>query len=143
MKKRKTAIVTAGLDYILSTKVPTIPDVITEWKKEHPNTEYTNGQISSQHSYTDRRKAKSGQPDSITHFHYSHDKARRTRRGIDQQLEKAVRAVEGATTIKRNRYINLKAPNKKVNYALAEKHKALAGIKEYETTLTSLSAPET
>lgn len=45
-------------------------------------------------------------------------------------------------TIKRNKYVDLKAPNKKVNYDLASKHRQLAGIKGYETSLTSLDAQE-
>ena len=138
----KTAIMQAGLDYILSVKVPDIPDVIATWKENNPDSDYTHGQIWSQHSYTDGRKAVSGKPDSITHFHYSHDRARRTLHGIDQQVAKATRAVEGKEAIKRNRYIDLKAPNKKVNHALAEKHRALAGIKGYETTLTSMTSQE-
>ncbi|WP_425321658.1 IS1634 family transposase [Corynebacterium lizhenjunii] len=140
--ENKTAIVEAGLDYILSTKVPSLPEVITQWKQEHPGQDYTHGQIWSQPSYTDRRHATTGKPDSVTHFHYSYDRARRTVRGIDEQLAKAARAVEGKVAIKRNRYIDLKAPNKKVNYELATKHRALAGIKGYETTLTSMPAPE-
>lgn len=138
----KTAIVDAGLDYILSTKVPDLPEVIATWKKDNPDTEYTHGQMWSQHSYTDGRKAKTGKPDSITYFHYSHDRARRTLRGIDEQVAKASKAVEGKVAIKRNRYIDLKAPDKKVNHFLAAKHRSLAGIKGYETTLTSLSGQE-
>ncbi len=138
----KTAIVDAGLDYILSTKVPRIPETIATWRDKNPDTEYTDGQIWSQHWYTDGRKRKSHQPDSITYYQYSHKRAKRTLKGIDQQLEKAARAVEGKTAIKRNRYVDLKAPDKKVNYALAERHKTLAGIKGYETTLTCLSPQE-
>ncbi|WP_231367290.1 IS1634 family transposase [Schaalia sp. ZJ405] len=63
-------------------------------------------------------------------------------RGIDEQLAKAARAVEGKVAIKRNRYVDLKAPSKKINYELAAKHRALAGIKGYETTLTSMPAPQ-
>lgn len=138
----KTAIVKAGLDYILSNKVRDLPDVIARWNKDNPESDYSHGQIWSEHSYTDGRKAKTGKPDSITHYHYSHDRARRSLRGIDEQVAKATRAVEGKVAIKRNRYVDLKAPNKKVNHALAAKHRALAGIKGYETTLTKLSAQE-
>ena len=78
----------------------------------------------------------------MTHFQYSHDRARRSLRGIKEQVAKAKRAVDGDIAIKRNRYIDLSAPNKKVNYALAAKHRALAGIKGYETDLTALAAQE-
>lgn len=138
----KKAIIEAGLDYILSTKVPSIPEVIARWQADNPGDDYTHGQIWSQPSYTDGRKRKSGKPDSVTHFHYSHDRARRTRRGIDEQVAKDQRAVDGAVAIKRNRYIDLKAPDKKVNLALAAKHRALARIKGYETSLLSMPAEE-
>nr|WP_257160120.1 transposase [Corynebacterium cystitidis] len=38
--------------------------------------------------------------------------------------------------------VDLKAPHKKVNYALAEKHTAMAGIKGYETSRTDLTAEQ-
>nr|WP_256485989.1 transposase [Corynebacterium intestinale] len=63
-------------------------------------------------------------------------------RGIKEQVAKAKRAVDADIAIKRNRYIDLSAPNKKVNYALAAKHRALAGIRGYETDLTALPAQE-
>ena len=78
----------------------------------------------------------------MTHFKYSFDRAKRSLRGIKEQVAKAKRAVDGDIAIKRDRYINLSAPNKKVNYALAAKHRALAGIKGYETDLTALPTQE-
>ncbi|MFR9933934.1 transposase, partial [Corynebacterium striatum] len=71
-------------------------------------------------------------------YQYSYDRARRTRRGIGEQLDKAQRAVDGKIPVKRNRYVNLKAPNKQVNHTLANKHLTLAGIKGYETSRTDL-----
>jgi hypothetical protein len=41
------------------------------------------------------------------HYQYRHDRARRTRRGIDEQVAKAERAVDGHAPVKRNRYIQL------------------------------------
>ena len=76
----------------------------------------------------------------MTHFKYSFDRAKRSLRGIKEQVAKAKRAVDGDIAIKRNRYFDLSTPNKKVNYALAAKHRALAGIKGYETDLTALPA---
>lgn len=136
----KQAIVDAGLNYILSTKVVNLPEVIAQWRLKNPGADYTHGQVWTQPSYVDGRRT--GKPDSVTHFHFSKDRARRTRRGIDEQVAKAKRAVDGQVTIKRNKYVDLKAPNKKVNYDLASKHRQLAGIKGYETSLTSLDAQE-
>lgn len=136
----KQALIDAGLHYILSVKTPTVPEVIDTWRRKHPDTTYTHGQIWTQPSASDGRKH--APPNSVTHFQYSHDRARRSLRGIEEQIIKAKRAVDGETAIKRNRYIDLAAPNKKVNYALAAKHRALAGIKGYETDLTTLPAEE-
>lgn len=136
----KQALIDAGLHFILSVKTPAVPEVIEKWRRKHPDTAYTHGQIWTQASTSDGRKHTT--PNTVTHFQYSHDRARRSLRGIDEQVAKAKRAVDGDVAIKRNRYVDLSAPNKKVNYALAAKHRALAGIKGYETDLTDLSAQE-
>lgn len=60
----KKAIVDSGLHYILSVKTPNLPEVIAEWRKEHPGEEYEHGQVWRQPSCTDGRK--SGAPDSVT-----------------------------------------------------------------------------
>ena len=136
----KQALIDAGLHYILSVKTPTVPEVIETWRRENPGEDYTHGQIWTQASASDGRKHTT--PNTVTHYQYSHDRARRSLRGIKEQVAKAKRAVDGDIAIKRNRYIDLSAPNKKVNYALAAKHRALAGIKGYETDLTALDAQE-
>ena len=136
----KQALIDAGLHYILSVKTPTVPEVIETWRRENPGEDYTHGQIWTQASASDGRKHTT--PNTVTHYQYSHDRARRSLRGIKEQVAKAKRAVDGDIAIKRNRYIDLSAPNKKVNYALAAKHRALAGIKGYETDLTALPAQE-
>ena len=48
----------------------------------------------------------------------THDRARRTLRGIDEQVRKAERAVEGHAPVKRNRYIQLTGSAKSVNCTL-------------------------
>lgn len=54
------------------------------------------------------------------------------------RTQKAESAVSRDIPVKHNRYVDLKAPDKKVNYALAEKRKAMAGIKGHETSRTDL-----
>lgn len=44
--------------------------------------------------------------------------------------------------MKRNNYVDLRAPAKRVNHALADKHRALAGLKGYETSRVDLRADE-
>jgi transposase len=70
-----------------------------------------------------------------------HDRARRTLRGIDEQIAKAERAVDGHAPVKRNRYIQLTGATKTVNRQLEAKTRALAGWKGYTTNLTTV-APE-
>jgi hypothetical protein len=57
-------------------------------------------------------------------------------RGIDEQVAKAQRAVEGHAPVKRNRYIQLTSATKSVNRTLEAKTRALAGWKGYTTNLT-------
>jgi hypothetical protein len=41
------------------------------------------------------------------YYQYRADRARRTLRGIDEQVAKAERAVAGTTPVKRNRFVRL------------------------------------
>lgn len=75
----------------------------------------------------------------MTYYQYSWDRARRTLTGIEEQVATAVKAVAGKIAVKRNRFVDLKAPNKQVNWALVDKNKALAGTKGYQTSRTDLS----
>lgn len=47
-----------------------------------------------------------------------------------------------ALPVKRNRFVDLKAPNKQVNWSLVTKNKALAGLKGYETSRVDLPAEQ-
>ncbi len=51
----------------------------------------------------------------MIYYQYRHDRARRTLRGIDEQVAKAERAVDGKAPVKRNRYIQLTGATKSVN----------------------------
>lgn len=67
------------------------------------------------------------------------DRARRTIKGIDEQVAKAEKAVAGKVPVKRNRFVKMTAKDKKVNWELVEHNKALAGIKGYQTNRTALT----
>ncbi len=71
------------------------------------------------------------------YYRYSADRARRSLRGINEQLEKAEKAVAGKIPVKRNRLVTLTGATKSVNTALAEKAKTLAGWKAYATNIDS------
>ena len=76
----------------------------------------------------------------MVHYQYRHDRARRTLRGIDEQVAKAEPAVEGNAPVKRNRYIRLTGATKSVNRDLEAKTRALAGWKGYTTNLVGQPA---
>ena len=69
------------------------------------------------------------------YYQYSADRARRTLKGIDEQIAKAEKAVAGKTAVKRNRFVQLTGAKKAVNRELEAKARALAGPKGYVTNL--------
>lgn len=132
----KRAIEQTGLSFILGARVPDVPYVIKAWRGAHPDTEIPDGQVFIQPwpaGPTDKRR------DHTIFYRYRADRARRTLRGIDQQIAKAENAVAGRTPVKRNRYVRLSGATKSVNRALETKNRALAGIKGY---ITNLPDPE-
>jgi hypothetical protein len=78
----------------------------------------------------------------VTYYQYRHDRARRTLRGIDEQVGKAEKAVAGKTAVKRNRFVKLTGGTKSVNRDLEAKSRALAGFKAYITNMVDPD-PET
>jgi hypothetical protein len=76
-----------------------------------------------------------GRRDQVIYYQYKADRARRTLRGIDEQVAKAGQAVAGKTPVKRNRFIRLSGGTRAVNRELEHKARALAGLKGYVTNL--------
>jgi Transposase DDE domain len=126
------AIEAAGLSFILGMKIPQVPYVVAQWRREHPGEQIPDG-----HVFTQPWPAApgSGRRDKAIYYQYRHDRARRTLRGIDEQVAKAEQAVAGKTPVKRNRFIQLCGGTRSVNRVLEEKARALAGIKGYVTNL--------
>ena len=128
----KKAIEDAGLSFIIGARIPTEPYVITAWRKRHPGQEIPDGHVFTQPwpaGPTDQRK------NHTFYYQYKHDRARRTLKGIDEQVVKAERAVAGATPVKRNRFVQLTGGSRSVNRALEAKARSLAGVKGYVTNL--------
>jgi hypothetical protein len=128
------AIEDAGLSFILGARIPDIPYVVAEWRREHPGQEIGDGQIFIQPwpaGPADKRR------DQIIYYQYKADRARRTLRGIDEQVAKAEKAVAGQTAVKRNRFVQLTGGTRTVNRNLETKARALAGIKGYVTNLAA------
>jgi hypothetical protein len=126
------AIEAAGLSFILGARLPDVPYVVREWRTQNPQVEIPDGHIFVQPwpaGSTDHRR------DQVIYYQYKADRARRTLRGIEEQIAKAERAVQGKTPVKRNRFVQLTGGTRTVNRALEAKARALAGLKGYVTNL--------
>ena len=124
----------AGLSFILGMKIPHVPYVVKQWRREHPGEDIPDG-----HVFTQPWPAgpKNERRDQVIYYQYRADRARRTLRGIDEQVTKAEQAVSGKAPVKRNRFIQLSGGTKTVNRELEAKARALAGIKGYVTNLAA------
>jgi hypothetical protein len=94
----------AGLSFILGMRIPQVPYVVQQWRREHPGEQIPDG-----HVFTQPWPAgpHAGRRDQTIYYQYRHDRARRTLRGIDEQIAKAEKAVAGNAPVKRNRFIQL------------------------------------
>jgi hypothetical protein len=135
----QVALKAAGLSFILGTRIPVLPDVVREWRDNHSDDAIPDGLVLTQPWPATTAEKTRGIPDRVIYYQFRHDRARRTLRGIDEQIRKAERAVDGHAPVKRNRYIQLSGATKSVNRTLEAKTRALAGWKGYTTNLTSAS----
>jgi hypothetical protein len=133
------AIQAAGLSFILGTKIPYLPQAVAEWRDAHPAKTFPMGRSSPSPGRPPARRRPAGS-DRVIYYQYRHDRARRTLRGIDEQVAKAENAVEGKAPVKRNRFIKLTGATKSVNRDLETKARGLAGLKGYTTNLTGQTA---
>jgi hypothetical protein len=72
--------------------------------REHPGEEIPDGHVFTQPwpaGPKDKRR------DQMIYYHFRADRARRTLRGIDEQVAKAAKAIAGLAPVKRNRFIAL------------------------------------
>jgi hypothetical protein len=124
----------AGLSFILGMKIPRVPYVVAQWRREHPGEQIPDGHVFTQ-PWPAGPNAK--RRDQVIYYQYKADRARRTLRGIDDQVAKAERAIAGQAPVKRNRFIQLSGGTRSVNRELEAKARALAGIKGYITNLAA------
>ena len=124
----------AGLSFILGMRIPRVPYVVAQWRREHPGQDIPDG-----HVFTQPWPAgpNGGRRDQLIYYQYKADRARRTLRGIDEQVKKAEQAVAGQAPVKRNRFLQLSGGTKTVNRELEDKARAQAGIKGYLTNLAA------
>jgi hypothetical protein len=126
------AIEAEGLSFILGMRIPEVPYVVADWRQAHPESQIPDGHVFVQPwpaGPNGKRR------DQVRYYQYKHDRARRTLKGIDEQVRKAEQAVAGKTAIKRNRFVKLTDATKSVNRELEAKARALAGIKGYVTNI--------
>jgi hypothetical protein len=136
----QVALKAAGLSFVLGARIPYLPDVVRQWRDQHPDEAIPDGLVLTQPWPSTSAEKTRGIPDRVIHYQFRHDRARRTLRGIDEQIAKAQRAVDGHAPVKRNRYIQLSGATKSVNRALEAKTRALAGWKGYTTNLVDQPA---
>ena len=131
------AIEAARLSFILGMRIPHVPYAVAWWRREHPGEEIPDGHIFTQPwpaGPAGKRR------DQVIYYQYKAGRARRTLRGIDEQVAKAEKAVAGKTPVKRNRFVQLSGGSRKVNRALEEKARSLAGLKGYVANLAGRHA---
>ena len=131
------AIEDAGLRFIVGARIPDLPYQVSEWRRRHPGEPIGDGQIFVQPwvmgPKTDPRKR-------TIFYQYRADRAKRTLKGIDQQIAKAEKAVAGQAAVKRNRFVQLTGATKTINRSLEAKARALAGLRGYVTNLEAPTA---
>jgi hypothetical protein len=136
----QAAIEAAGLSFILGARIPDIPYQVQRWHQAHPDEPIPDGHVFTQPLPAGPDDKARGRRDRTMYYQYKHDRARRTLRGIDQQVAKAERAVAGDVPVKRNRFIKLAGGQRSVNREMEAKARALAGLKAYLTNLPDPSA---
>ena len=136
----QNAIEDAKLSFILGTRIAEMPYVVKKWRETHPGEDIPDGHVFTQPwPATQAQKAK-GRRDKVIYYQYRADRARRTLRGIDEQVAKAESAVAGKVAVKRNRFIRLTGAAKSVNRDLEARARGLAGLKGYTTNITNPTA---
>ena len=115
------AIASAGLDLHPGARLPFLPDIVREWRDQHPGQDIPEDLTLTQPwPATDREKTR-GIPERVIHYQYRGDRARRSLRGIDEQIAKAQKAVDGKAPVKRNRFITLTGESKAIDRDLEAK----------------------
>ncbi len=105
------AIETAGLSFILGMKIPDVPYQVAQWRREHLGEDIPDGYVFVQPwpaGPSSKRR------DQMIYYQYRADRARRTLRGIDEQVAKAAKAVAGRfrsrPAVRRSRPLILSPP---------------------------------
>ena len=131
----RNAIEDAKLTYIIGERIPEVPYQVKKWRTEHPDVQIPDGHVFVQPWPANNTQRAQGRRDKVVYYQYRADRARRTLRGIDEQVAKAEKAVAGKTPVKRNRFVKLAGGDKSVNRELEAKTRGIAGLKAYITNI--------
>ena len=107
------------LSFSLGMKIPEVPYQVAQWRRVHPGEEIPDGHVFIQPWPAE---PSSKRRDQMIYYQFRADRARRTLRGIDEQVAKAAKAVAGLAPVKRNRFIALDGAVKSVNANLRPGH---------------------
>jgi hypothetical protein len=84
----------AGLSFILGAKILHVPYLVTQWRRGHPGEPIPDGYVFIQPWPAGPN---GGRRDQVIYYQYKAGRARRTVRGMDEQVKKAEQAVAGKT----------------------------------------------
>ena len=115
------ALVANGYHFVVGSRLAKIPYDIAQYQKRGP--------------LTDNQVIDTKKGDYRIIYQYREKRARLDIKNIETQVAKAKRMVNGATPVKRNRFVFLESERKILNQNLIDKAYALAGIKGYVTNL--------
>jgi hypothetical protein len=91
------------------------------WRETHPDQDIGDGHVFTQPWPATRRRRPRGRRAKVIYYQYRADRARRTLRGIDEQVAKAEEALAGKEPVKRNWFIKVTGATKSVNRDLETK----------------------
>ncbi len=120
--KNLEALTNVGYTYIVGSRLHKIPYDIAEYQKTR---ELTDRQIITTELREGQRVI----------YQYRQKRAALDLRNIEKQITRAEKILNGTITDRRAKFLNIKLKEKKLNQALIDKAKALAGIKGYVTNL--------
>lgn len=121
--KNLEALSTAGYTYIVGSRLRKIPYDIAEYRKTG---ELTDKQIITMKFEREQRII----------YQYREKRAALDLRNIEKQITKAEKIVSGTIPNKKTKFVSVTMKEKRLNQALIDKAKVLAGIKGYVTNLT-------
>ena len=115
-------------------KIPHVPYVVAQWRREHPGQEIPDGQVFTQPWPAGPN---GGRRDQVIYYQYRPTGPGARCAGSTSRSPRPRRPSPGKAPVKRNRFIQLSGGTRIVNRELEEKARALAGLKGYVTNLAA------